>query len=127
MLIVSLLFLFNSAARADQVQVLHADLELQGNSLNASVTLRHADTGWKHYANAWRVVDEKGRELGIRILFHPHVGEQPFTRSKSGIHIPEGTRFVYVEGRDSVHGWSKSRIRVDLEKASGKHYKLSIR
>lgn len=122
-----LFLIFSAGVYADQVKVQKANLVLQGNTLGASVTLKHADTGWKHYANAWRVVDEKGNELGIRILYHPHVDEQPFTRSKSGIVIPAGVKIIYIEGRDSVHGWSKDRIRVDLKKPSGERYSLSYR
>ncbi|MEM1352393.1 MAG: hypothetical protein AAGF27_08605, partial [Pseudomonadota bacterium] len=49
------------------------------------VTISHPDTGWDHYANGWRVLDMDGNELGMRELVHPHVEEQPFTRSLSGV------------------------------------------
>lgn len=75
----------------------------------ANVTLEHADTGWKHYADGWRVVDGKGKVLGMRTLYHPHVDEQPFTRSLSGINIPSKVTRVYVEAHDKVHGWSRIR------------------
>ena len=68
------------------------------------VTVRHADTGWDHYANAFVVTSEDGETLGTRTLFHPHVEEQPFTRSLSGVAIPEGTTTVMVHAVDSVHG-----------------------
>lgn len=55
------------------------------------VTIRHPDTGWDHYADGWRVLDMDGNELGMRVLFHPHVDEQPFTRSLDGVKIPAGT------------------------------------
>ena len=44
----------------------------------------HPDTGWDDYADGWRVLDMDGNELGMRVLHHPHVDEQPFTRSLSG-------------------------------------------
>jgi len=47
------------------------------------VTLSHADTGWEDYADGWRVELEDGTVLGTRVLGHPHVNEQPFTRSAS--------------------------------------------
>ena len=54
------------------------------------VTLRHADTGWDHYANRWEVIGPDGRVLATRVLYHPHVNEQPFTRSET-IQVPAGT------------------------------------
>ncbi|MBM2577427.1 hypothetical protein JQC91_14055 [Jannaschia sp. Os4] len=76
-----------------------------GETWRFDVTVAHADEGWDHYADAWRVEAENGTELGLRILHHPHVEEQPFTRSLSGVAIPDGTGTVIVRARDSVHGW----------------------
>jgi len=56
------------------------------------VTVRHADEGWKHYADRWDVLAPDGTVLGTRVLLHPHVNEQPFTRSLSGVTIPDGIR-----------------------------------
>jgi hypothetical protein len=67
------------------------------------VTLKHADEGWKHYADAWDVMTEDGQLLGKRVLYHPHVNEQPFTRSLSGIKIPGNIKQVIVRGHDLVH------------------------
>jgi hypothetical protein len=72
--------------------------------------VRHADTGWEHYADHWRVLSPDGDELGRRILHHPHVSEQPFSRSLSGIHIPAETRVVTVEAHDSVHLFGGERV-----------------
>ena len=121
------LSMISGPAFAGQVEVKYANITVHGNSLSASVTLKHADTGWKHYADAWRIVDQQGKELGIRILYHPHVDEQPFTRSQSGIPLPAGTKIIFVEARDTVHGWSKDRIRVDLKKAHGDRYEVHKR
>ena len=68
------------------------------------VTLRHADTGWEHYADAWSVIGPDGAVLGKRVLAHPHVNEQPFTRSLTGVAIPEGVTSVRLRPHDSVHG-----------------------
>ncbi|MEM9970157.1 MAG: hypothetical protein AAF762_03525 [Pseudomonadota bacterium] len=80
------------------------------------MTLRHADTGWDDYADGWRVVDENGAELGMRVLFHPHVNEQPFTRTLSGVQIPDGLTTVYVEARTNVDGWGDARFEVDVSR-----------
>lgn len=77
-----------------------------GATWRFDVTLSHPDTGWDHYADGWRVLDMAGTELGLRVLAHPHVQEQPFTRSLSGVTIPEGTDRVQVQARCGVDGWS---------------------
>ena len=59
-----------------------------GDSWKFSVTLRHGDVGWDHYADGWGVYTVDGQELGYRILHHPHVDEQPFTRSLGSVPIP---------------------------------------
>ncbi|MEM1272806.1 MAG: hypothetical protein AAGF88_03260 [Pseudomonadota bacterium] len=72
-----------------------------------SVTISHPDTGWDHYADAWEVLDTNGNSLGIRELAHPHVDEQPFTRSLSVTLPGDGPWDVLIRARDSVHGWSE--------------------
>ena len=79
------------------------------------VTLKHGDTGWDHYADAWRVLAEDGKELGKRTLFHPHETEQPFTRSLRNVKIPANAGHVYIEAHDKVHGWAKQRYKVELK------------
>ncbi|MEM8870341.1 MAG: hypothetical protein AAGE38_08060 [Pseudomonadota bacterium] len=76
----------------------------QGGSWRFDVTVAHADTGWEHYADGWRVFTPDGVEVGYRELLHPHVEEQPFTRSQSGIVIPEGVSEVTVQAFDNVDG-----------------------
>lgn len=98
--------------------------EKRGDSWTVNTTLRHADKGWSHYADAWRVVDENGVILGTRTLYHPHDDEQPFTRSLNNLHIPADKHIVFVEAHDNVHGWNKQRIRVDLRKNSGERFKI---
>ena len=46
-----------------------------------------------------------GTELGYRKLLHPHVNEQPFTRSLGGVSVPDGMTEVVIRAHDSVHGW----------------------
>ena len=55
-----------------------------------------------------------GNPLGLRELVHPHVNEQPFTRSLSGVGIPEGIDAVIIKARDSVHGVSPQDYRLEL-------------
>lgn len=78
------------------------------------VTLEHPDTGWDHYADGWEIYDAEGNLLGKRELMHPHVNEQPFTRSLNGMVLPDGTREIFVRARCSVDGWSGEKTRVEL-------------
>ncbi|MDH5179123.1 MAG: hypothetical protein OEZ39_03260 [Gammaproteobacteria bacterium] len=119
----SLIFL-SLPVRADQVKIVNVELEKSINTWTAHVTLKHGDTGWNHYADGWRVVDSKGKVLGNRTLYHPHVNEQPFTRSLSGIAIPAETRIVFIEAHDKVHGWNKDRVKINLNRSSGERYTI---
>ena len=82
-------------------------------SYHFDVTLRHADAGWDHYADRWEVLTPDGEVIATRTLYHPHVDEQPFTRSLSGVKIAEGVKRVVVRGHDSVHGYGGEK-QVDL-------------
>lgn len=79
-----------------------------------SVTLSHPDTGWDHYADGWEVLDKDGNSLGLRVLAHPHVNEQPFTRSLSGVEIPAGTKTLFIRTRCNVDGWSQDLYAVKI-------------
>lgn len=85
-----------------------------------SVTLRHADTGWDHYANRWEVLSMDGKVLATRTLFHPHVDEQPFTRSLGGVAVPAGTISVRIRSHDSVHEYGGVEFVVDLKTGDAK-------
>lgn len=106
--------LFAGIASADEVKILNVKVEKTGPSYRFDVTLSHADTGWDHYADLWEVILPDGTILGSRVLHHPHVNEQPFTRSLSGVKIPEGITKVLVRARDSKHGMSDDTYPVVL-------------
>lgn len=80
------------------------------------VTLSHPDSGWDHYADGWRVLAPDGTELGLRELVHPHEHEQPFTRSLSGVQIPEGLTRIRIQARCLVDGWSEVTYSVALNR-----------
>ena len=104
-----------ASAMAGEVDVVDVRaVEASNGSWTFQVTLRHADEGWDHYADAWEILDEKGVVLGIRKLLHPHVDEQPFTRSLSDVVIPDNVRMVTVRGHDSVHGYGGAEMQVAL-------------
>jgi hypothetical protein len=109
----TVLFLPVSAfANIPKVVAVHASHS--GNIWRFDVTLKHADTGWKHYADGWGVYLPDGTELGYRVLVHPHVDEQPFTRSLGGVKIPKGTKSVIIRPHDKVHGVGPDFV-VDLK------------
>ena len=68
----------------------------------------------QRYADAWRVIDPDGNELGIRVLAHDHANEQPFTRSQTGIEIADDISEVTVQGRDRSNGWGGGELVVAL-------------
>ncbi|WP_455206530.1 hypothetical protein [Kaarinaea lacus] len=103
-----------SAVNAGEVEIVKVKAEKQRAGWVFHVTLKHGDTGWDHYADGWRVVTEDGKELGTRTLYHPHVDEQPFTRSLADVNIPADISAVYIEAHDKVHGWSKQKYRVKI-------------
>lgn len=75
-----------------------------------SVTVRSDDIGWDGYADRWEVVSE-GVVVASRELSHPHVDEQPFTRSLSGIALGPGD-VVEVRSHHSVGGYCGAELSV---------------
>lgn len=93
-------------AIAGEADVVGVEIATTGErEFRFAVTVRHADAGWDHYADRWEVLGPGGEVLGVRELAHPHVDEQPFTRSLSGLGIPAGVDEVTVRARDSAHGY----------------------
>lgn len=101
-------------ALADPPVVEVTEADRSGDTWRFSVTLSHPDTGWEHYADGWRVELEDGTVLATRELLHPHVTEQPFTRTQGGVAIPEGTATVHIRAKCSVDGWSEGTTAFPL-------------
>ncbi|MEO0960036.1 MAG: hypothetical protein AAFY66_16515 [Pseudomonadota bacterium] len=116
LLVLALIAFLPATAPAGPADVVGAEATAQGDTWRFSATVAHGDTGWDHYADAWRVVGPDGTVYGTRELAHPHVNEQPFTRSLSGVRIPDDVDEVRVEARDSVHGWGGKSATVKLER-----------
>lgn len=95
-----------AAVFAGEADVIEARVTNDGvKGFTVSVTVRHDDSGWDHYADRWEVLGPDGGLLAERTLYHPHVDEQPFTRSLSGVMVPAGIRKVTIRARCSVHGY----------------------
>ena len=112
---IGLIGLLAARVMADPAKVEGATAKRVGDGWSFSVTLSHGDTGWEDYADGWRVVSQDGTVLGVRELLHPHVNEQPFTRSLSSVSIPDGTTSVFIEARTNVDGWGEARFEMALE------------
>ncbi|MDO6479679.1 hypothetical protein Q8W25_17035 [Shimia thalassica] len=106
--------LMASPALAEAPVVENVQVQAVSGAWRFNVTLAHPDTGWDHYADGWRVETEDGSVLGTRELLHPHVDEQPFTRSLSGVSIPTGISTVFVRAKCSVDGWADTTVPVSL-------------
>ncbi len=103
-------------ARAGEADVLDVKYE-QGSdgTYTFHVTVKHADAGWEHYADKWEVVGPDGTVHGERVLLHPHDDEQPFTRSQSGIAIPDTVTEVIVRAHDKVHEGGGKEMKVPMK------------
>lgn len=104
-------------AWAGMADVLEVEAVPEANGAwSFNVTVAHADEGWSHYADRWEVVAPDGRLIATRVLLHPHVREQPFTRSLSGVVVPEGVTRVIVRAHDKQHGLGGKEVTVELKR-----------
>lgn len=111
--VVTALSLFISGAAAGEADVVDVQIQkLENGAYRFDVTVSHKDEGWEHYADKWVVADADGNILGERVLLHPHVHEQPFTRALSGIKIPDSLDTVFVMAHDTIHDWGGKVIEV---------------
>lgn len=118
---------FNPDLEYAQVKFVSAAKSVNG-TWSFSVTIRHEDEGWDHYADLWVITDpETGDVLGERVLAHPHVNDQPFIRSLSGVVLPEGQRFLEFSAKCTRHGYEGRRILVDLEMEDGEGYRVKLK
>jgi len=103
-----------SPAIAEGPQIVGAEARTGGSGWTVSVTLKHPDTGWDHYADGWEVRGPDGSLLGERPLAHPHVNEQPFTRSQSRIAIPDDLTEVAIRARCNHGDWASEDFILKL-------------
>ena len=109
------LLLMTTTVYAGEADVVEVNVTQTGDeTYKFDVTVRHADEGWEHFANKWEVTDPDGTVIGTRVLAHPHVEEQPFTRSLSGVKIPKNLAEVTVRAHDLVHGYGGKTVEVKV-------------
>jgi hypothetical protein len=85
-----------------------------GNAYDFDVTISSPYDSPDRYADGWRIKDADGSVFGEHELLHDHATEQPFTRTQTGVEIPEGVTKVIVEGRDTEFGYGGETMTVSL-------------
>ena len=114
-LILILISMLSGLCIASDAKIIKATGELtSAQKFNISVTIEHADEGWDHYANAWHVYSPDGKLIGKRVLHHPHVDEQPFTRTLLGLDVPREVSEVTIVAVCSKTGESKASYTLKL-------------
>lgn len=104
----------DAAAEQRFPDVIDATGEQVAGTWTISATLSSPYDTPERYADAWRVIGPDGTVYGERILAHDHAGEQPFTRSESGIEIPDDIAEVVIEGRDLEYGYGGATFALVL-------------
>jgi len=101
---------------ASEADVVNAEV-IRGDdgSFTFNVTVQHADEGWNHYADHWLILDKDEQVIAARKLMHPHVNEQPFTRSLSYIQIPDEVTEVTIRAHCSVDNYSGKNMVIKIE------------
>lgn len=123
-------FNYTEEANAD-VEYVRAVQESDG-TWTFYVTISHPDTGWEDYADGWDVVLSDGQGVVkpdpsqpfTRVLLHPHIDEQPFTRSQSNIVLPDWVAIVTVRAHDIVDGFGGREVTVVLTTDEGTDYRV---
>ncbi|WP_393916666.1 hypothetical protein [Halostreptopolyspora alba] len=107
----------DSAEHSDQRYPDVAEVEIEsgaGDTHDLTVTISSPYDTPQRYADGWRVMGPDGTVYGEHELAHDHQNEQPFTRTQSGVEIPEDVDEVEVEGRDSEHGYGGDTETVEV-------------
>ncbi|MBB4930764.1 hypothetical protein F4561_001584 [Lipingzhangella halophila] len=106
-----------SSEHADQRYPDVREVEVEegsGGTVDLAVTISSPYDTPERYADGWRVKGPDDTVYGEHELAHDHQNEQPFTRTQSGVRIPDGVDEVVVEGRDSEHGYGGATETVEV-------------
>ncbi len=114
LLILTLLF-FPIFSFSNEADVLYAKATCTKERIcSFAVTIKHNDEGWRHYANGYEILTLSKKQIAKRVLHHPHVKEQPFTRSISNVKIPKNVNSVIIRAHDIVHGTGGKEVVLKL-------------
>ena len=109
-----ILIIVSTYLQAGEANIIKVEIQHSFDDVyNFNVTVVHQDEGWKHFANGWEVLSPQGKVLAVRVLQHPHVNDQPFTRSMQ-VKIPEGISEVIIRAHDLVHEYGGCEITVGI-------------
>jgi len=118
----------STVVNANEVEIVNVKAtQSSDKTWRFAVTLKHKDEGWDHYANEWQIIAPDNKILGTRTLYHPHVNEQPFTRSLDGVKIPAELETVRIIAKDTVHGLSTKAVRFNLSTQKVEQIKLELK
>ena len=113
--ITKLFLLLSISLYANEADVLDVKYNCTNNMIcSFDVTIKHNDAGWDHYVDKYDVLLPNGQIIATRVLYHPHVDEQPFTRSIANVKIPKGMNNIIIRAHDSVHKYGGKEFLVKL-------------
>ena len=117
LILLNIILMFSAQVVASGADVIDAEVK-RGNddSFTINVTVQHADEGWNHYADHWLILDKNEQLIAARKLMHPHVKEQPFTRSLSYIQIPDDVTEITIRAHCSIDDYSGKNLTIKLER-----------
>lgn len=94
--------------------VVDVTVERTGDTYTFTVTISSPYDTPDRYADGWRILGPDGTVYGEHTLAHDHAGEQPFTRTQTGVRIPDGVTEATVEGHDQRYGYGGATVTVPL-------------
>lgn len=119
LLLIAAAFLFASyAAIAGEADVVSARaVQTADDTRNFEATLRCDDRGFDYFCDRFEILSPNGAVLAVRVLDHPHVDEQPFTRELTGVRIHTGlARSILIRAHHNVRGYSGEALKLPLLK-----------
>jgi hypothetical protein len=94
--------------------VIDAEATKNGDTWTFALTVRSDDISTTEFGDSWELRTLDGEVIATRVLAHEHMNEQPFTRSMSGIVIPEGITTVIGVAHHSVGGYCGETLEIQL-------------
>ncbi len=100
------MYLFASTNPKVKADIISVEVsKISDKEYRFSVGIKSDDKGCKQFANWWEVIDENGKLVYRRILFHSHTTEQPFVRSGIVKGIDENKK-LYIRAHMNNVGYS---------------------
>jgi ABC-type oligopeptide transport system substrate-binding subunit len=94
--------------------VVGAEATKDGETWTFALTVVSDDISATEFGDSWELRTLDGDVLATRVLAHEHINEQPFTRSMSGIVIPDGVKTVIGVAHHNVGGYCGETLEIQL-------------